>query len=310
MAAGFEWIALKTIALHALGSALPRNPAAAMLFALLLAACIGLGAASSAMAGPAPRPETWSIPSSRPNLSMQATLFRPAGKGPFPLAIINHGSEEDARVRMRMAMPSFPALTAWLLARGYVVVLPERPGHGATGGSYLESQGACLFPDYVKAGLGAAASISATINFMVGQSFVRPTGVLVIGNSAGGWGALALASQNPRTVAGIINFAGGRGGRNQNKPDNNCAPDRLVTAAGVFGKSARIPTLWLYANNDSYFSPALAGQMEHAFVAAGGVAALDILPDVPGDGHALINSSPAAGGWEAPVRKFIDSPRR
>jgi len=301
---------LETIAFTAPGRALRWNHVVTAMLALVIAAYLGFGVLSPAVAGPAPMAETWSIPSSRPNLSMQATLFRPAGKGPFPLAIINHGSEEDVRVRLHMAMPSFPALTAWLLARGYVIVLPERPGHGATGGPYLESQGACLFPDYVKAGLGAAASISATIDFMIRQSFVRPSGVLVIGNSAGGWGALALASQNPGAVAGIISFAGGRGGRNQNRPNNNCAPDRLVTAAGVFGKSARTPTLWLYANNDSYFSPALAGQMEHAFVAAGGNATLDILPDVPGDGHALINTSAAAGGWDAPVRKFIGGLKR
>jgi dienelactone hydrolase len=241
---------------------------------------------------------------------MKATLYRPAGKPPFPLAVINHGSEEDARVRAKMAMPAFPALTAWLLGRGYVVILPERPGHGTTGGLYLESQGPCLFPNYVKAGLGAATSIEAVIDYMTRQDFIRPTGVLVVGNSAGGWGALALASQNPRAVAGVVNFAGGRGGRNHNQPHNNCAPDRLIAAAGAFGKTARIPTLWLYANNDSYFSPALAEQMDQSFAVAGGVAELHILPDVRGDGHALINTAGAEASWAPSLGKFLEHLRR
>ena len=33
--------------------------------------------------------------------------------------------------------------------------------------------------------------------------------------AAGGWATLALSSRNPRGVAGMINFAGGRGGRQQ-----------------------------------------------------------------------------------------------
>jgi alpha-beta hydrolase superfamily lysophospholipase len=31
-------------------------------------------------------------------------------------------------------MPEFRGLTDWFLGRGYAVLLPQRPGHGATGG--------------------------------------------------------------------------------------------------------------------------------------------------------------------------------
>ncbi len=88
----------------------------------------------------------------------------------------------------------------------------------------------------------------------------------------GGWGVLALASRHPRTLTAAINFAGGRGGRMDDKPNNNCARDRLVNVAHEFGRTARTPTLWLYSENDSYFAPTLAQRMVDAFRSGGGKA--------------------------------------
>src|SRR5690606_405420 len=132
--------------------------------------------------------------------------------------------------------PVFAAAAEFFVRRGYAVIVPQRPGHGDTGGPYLEGRdGPCETADYVRSGLAVADSIQAAIDYMPRQSFVKRSGVVVIGQSAGGWGSLALASRNPRNVAAIINFAGGRGGRVHNRPNNNCAPEKLVAAAGMFG---------------------------------------------------------------------------
>jgi pimeloyl-ACP methyl ester carboxylesterase len=236
---------------------------------------------------------------------MRSYLYRPAGDGPFPLAMINHGSDEDAARRAAMGMPDFPALTAWLVARGYAVLLPQRPGHGATGGRYLESHGWCGAPDYEGAGLGSARSIESAMQYMLKQRFIRPDGVLVVGNSAGAWGAIALASRNAPAVAAVINFSGGSGGRDRNRPNTNCAPDRLIAAAADFGHSARVPTLWLYAENDSYFAPDLSRKMAGAFNGAGGEAEYHLLPPVRGDGHALIATSGREASWKLPLGSFL-----
>jgi dienelactone hydrolase len=251
------------------------------------------------------RRQFWLVPSPVPNLEMRSYLYRPAGSGPFPLAVINHGSEEDAARRRAMGMPDFPALTAWLVARGYAVLLPQRPGHGATGGRYLESHGWCASPDYEGAGLATAGSIESAIRYMLTQPFIRPDGVLVIGNSAGAWGAIALAGKNPPAVAAVVNFSGGSGGRDRNRPNNNCAPDKLIAAAADFGRTARVPTLWLYAENDSYFSPDLSRHMADAFSHAGGQADYQLLPSVRGDGHALIATSGQEASWMRPLGNFL-----
>lgn len=53
--------------------------------------------------------------------------------------------------------------------------------------------------------------------------------------------AIALSSLNPPTVKAIIVLAGSRGGRVDNEPNNNCAPDKLVETTGEFGRTARGP---------------------------------------------------------------------
>ena len=77
-----------------------------------------------------------------------AVLFRPPGDGPFRLAVIAHASTQNVLRRAQMPQPEYRALAAWLVARGFAVLVPERPGHGATGGKYLEDQGGCDEADY------------------------------------------------------------------------------------------------------------------------------------------------------------------
>jgi dienelactone hydrolase len=233
------------------------------------------------------RLQQWLVPS--PDLSppSHAILFRPPGEGPFPLALIAHASTQNVLRRAQMPQPEYRALAAWLVARGFAVLVPERPGHGATGGKYLEDQGGCDEADYAKSGRATAEMIAAAMGFARQQPFIRPDGVVVIGHSAGGWGALALASENPKDVAAVIVFAPGRGGRANDFPNQVCAPHTLISAAGEFGKTARVPVTWLVAANDSYFSPVLSRQLADAFRDAGGKVDFRVLDAYGSEGHWL-----------------------
>ena len=71
------------------------------------------------------------------------------------------------------------------------------------------------------------------------------------------------------------------------KPNNNCAPDKLVEVTREFGTKSRIPMLWIYAENDTYFGPDLANRMHKAFTEAGGKAEFRIFPPFGSDGHFL-----------------------
>ena len=165
--------------------------------------------------------------------------------------------------------------------------------------SWAEAYGRCETPDYYNAGLQSAADIQATIDFMRTQPYVAPDRTLVVGQSAGGWATVALSSRNPPGVPGMINFAGGRGGH-QKLPGGgigNCTPDALVQAAAKYGATARVPLLWIYAENDSFFEPALARRMVAAYDAAGGKATYRPVGAFGRDGHSLAGSDSGVPIW-------------
>ena len=236
------------------------------------------------------RMQQWLVPSPDREISAHAVLFRPPGEGPFRLAVIAHASTQNALRRAQMPQPQYRALAAWLVSRGFAVLVPERPGHGATGGRYLEDQGGCDQVDYIGAGRATAGAIATALNYLRRQSFIRQDGAVVIGHSAGGWGALALAADNSAGISGIIAFAPGRGGHAGDFPGQVCAPRMLKLAAAEFGRRAKIPVTWLVAANDSYFPPDFSQQLADAFRGGGDRVEFGVLAATGQEGHWLVES--------------------
>jgi pimeloyl-ACP methyl ester carboxylesterase len=87
--------------------------------------------------------------------------------------------------------------------------------------------------------------------------------------------------------------------------NRNCAPDDLVAVAGELGRAVSIPTLWIYAQNDSYFGPELSRRMADTFRAAGGRADFHLLPAVGEDGHFIIHYPEAVRFWAPILDKFL-----
>jgi pimeloyl-ACP methyl ester carboxylesterase len=206
----------------------------------------------------------------------------------------------------------------WFARQGYVVVAPVRPGYGATAieiperglfGLFFSGVGNCSDANFRDAGLAIASIDRWVMEYMSVQPFIKRDEVVVVGQSGGGWGAIALASQNPPSVRAIIGFAAGRGGHFNGKPNNNCAPDNLVEAAAQFGQTARIPMLWIYTHNDSYFGPKLTKRLAAAFQGAGGNVEYRLLPDFGGDGHFMIDSADAIQIWAPLVSEFLKNHR-
>ena len=240
------------------------------------------------------RMQQWLVPSPAMDVTSRARLFRPSGDGPFRLAVISHASTQNMLRRAQMPQPEYRALAGFLVARGFAVLVPERPGHGATGGRYLEDQGGCDEADYARSGRATADAIAAAAGFMRKQPFIRPDGMVIVGHSAGGWGALALAGENPKDVSAIIAFAPGRGGHANDQPNKVCAPHTLMAAAAEFGKAARVPVTWLVAANDTYFSPDLSRRMADAFRGSAGKASFHVLAASGSEGHWLAETEAGA----------------
>jgi dienelactone hydrolase len=233
------------------------------------------------------REQPWLVPTPDAGHPARAVLFRPPGDGPFQLAVIAHATTQNVLRRAQMPQPEYRALAAFLVGRGFAVLVPERLGHGATGGAYLEDQHGCDEADYARSGRATAEQIRLALEFLRTQPFVRPGGAVVIGHSAGGWGALALAGEDAKSVAAIIAFAPGRGGHANDFENQICAPHTLLAAAGTYGGQARVPVTWLVAANDTYFSPQFSKKLVDSFRAGGGKADFRLLPAFGGEGHWL-----------------------
>ncbi len=246
-------------------------------------------------------------------LPLFAYVVRPVGGGPYPLLIMNHGISGDPEQRGFFPLVEFRDAAYWFARRGYFVVAPvryggvsiDRPEQGLFS-LYFASVGHCDKPNFLGPGLIIATLNQWVIDFMEKEATVAPGKAIVVGQSGGGWGAIALSSLNPSSVRAIITFAAGRGGRVDGKPNNNCAPDKLVEATRNFGMKSRIPMLWIYSENDTYFGPDLANRMHEAFTAAGGKAEFQMLPPFGSDGHFLIDAAEAVPIWSPLVSRFLD----
>src|SRR5262245_13985368 len=153
-------------------------PSPKVLFALIAFAVMMPRAASAqanfgaqGIEGQPNRMQQGLVPPPAPGIASHAVLFRPPGEGPFPLAVIAHATTQNVLRRAQMPQPEYRALAVFLVARGFAVLVPERPGHGATGGNYLEDQGGCDEADYARSGRATADELAAAAGFMRKQPF-------------------------------------------------------------------------------------------------------------------------------------------
>src|ERR1700761_6001625 len=256
--------------------------------------------------------EIWALPIPLP---MIAYVVRPIGPGPFPLLIMNHGVSLNQQERAFFPLVEFRDAAMWFARRGYLVVAPTGSGYGAAAldtpehglfAVFYSKIGQCENPNFRDAGMAVALLDKWIIDYMTEQKLAVPNSAIVIGQSAGGWGAIALSSQNLPSVKAIIAFAAGRGGRVGGKPNNNCNPDKLVEATGDFGRAARTPTLWIYIENDTYFGPELSKRMHAAYTGAGGSAEYHLMPPFGNEGHIFIDSPESIPQWSPLVSQFLD----
>ena len=235
-------------------------------------------------------------------LNLDARIYRPAGPGPFPLVVINHGTPPD-KSKMRGIELGFDRAAKWFVSQGFAVVVALRPGFGGSDGDYLEAAGSCSHEDYVMGGRRTAAIESLIVQSASTLPFVKADQIIVVGQSAGGFGVVALADEPPPGVLGVISFAGGRGGDGH---EHICAGvETLAAADAVFGKANRLPQLWLYAANDHFFNPATAHAMAQAYQSASTPKVMFVdLPEFGTDGHqTFAKADPKV--WAPDVSAFL-----
>jgi dienelactone hydrolase len=247
--------------------------------------------------------ETDLIEDGRP-VRLEAVIFKPDGAGPFPLAVINHGSTGGGRDPAVAKQTWFAAdLADFLNERGWMVAFPQRRGRGRSDGLYDEG-----FSEDRKLGYTCDADISlrgadralsevdAAIAALRRRQDVAPTPVLIGGQSRGGVLAVAYAGLHPAQISGVINFVGGWLGE-------NCSSAGAVNQA-LFERGARYgrPTIWLYGQGDLFYSIAHSRSNIAAFEKAGGQGSF--FEFGPNPGHFVFRYPDL---WSGPIDKYLSS---
>ncbi len=250
-------------------------------------------------------------------LELRALLWRPAGRGPFPAVLFNHGSgrgiqatsgDRDEHTFEWQAAVLAPAF----VRHGYVFLYLFRRGTGLSADQGTSSSDRW---DKELATNGEAARNRLQLQLLetdelgdalAGLSFLRTLPevdarrVAVAGHSFGGQISLLLA-QRDRTLRAAVVFAGAAG----SWPRSPALRERLFGA--VAGTTA--PVFFIYAANDYSTAPgeALAAEMERL----GKPHHLKIYPPVgrsAPEGHGFVHLRVAA--WEPDVFAFLSEQMR
>ncbi|NML16057.1 dienelactone hydrolase family protein [Azohydromonas caseinilytica] len=228
------------------------------------------------------------------NIRLQVTVLQPDGPGPFPLAVVNHGaSGKQPPARMERHRHTFAAY--YFLSRGYAVALPMLRGYAGSEGR-LHPAGC----NYESVALGNAADIQAVIDFMARDPTVDARRTVMAGQSFGGWNTLAFGSLGDPRVKALVSFAGG-----MNASSCPNSPAVLPRGAGRFGATTRVPSIWFYGENDSFFGPPLAQVMHERYTAAGGRAELVAFGPFMKDAHELLAFPQGLPIWAPRLDAFL-----
>lgn len=228
-------------------------------------------------------------------MQLETTLYKPSGAGPFPLVVINHGKAYgDPRFQNRYR----PVLAArFFLQRGYAVIVPMRQGFSKSEGNYIG--GGC---NVESNGRVQAEDVKATLDYVILQPWADKEHIVVLGQSHGGWTTLAFGVQGYPGVKGLINFAGGL--RQEQCPGWE---GTLARSAAGYAAETKLPSIWFYGDNDSYFNTETFHAMYEQYVAAGGKAQLVAYGKFGSDSHTLFGSQAGGAIWESKVSSFLAS---
>ncbi|WP_296650565.1 CocE/NonD family hydrolase [Paraburkholderia sp.] len=234
------------------------------------------------------------------DITLETTIYRPEGPGPFPMVVFNHGKIlGDPRNQARSDPVSF---AREFVRRGYVVVAPNRRGFAGSGGDYV--QDGC---DVASNGLDQAADVAATVAYMSKQPYVDANHIVVAGTSHGGLATIAYGTEAAQGVRALINFSGGL-------RQDTCKgwQDNLTQAFGGYGGKARVASLWLYGDNDSVWTRDLVTRMYAAYHDAQTAEALPAasakLVDFgayKNDAHRLVGDRDGVKIWWPQVEVFL-----
>lgn len=238
-------------------------------------------------------------------VELEVVLFKPLDGERFPLLVVNHGSTGNG---------SDPSLfddtfthkptSLHFVEQGWMVAYPQRRGRGKSDGLYDEgftpnrSGYSCDATIALAGAERALDDLDAATDWLRMRADVDTTRMLVSGSSRGGILSIAYLARRSDAYLGAINFVGGWLGE-------GCGDFATVNRT-LFADGAAFPgrSLWIYAENDSFYSLGHSRSNFDAFTQAGGVGDFEVFQRDPGrNGHFIIND---ADRWGDTVDAYVE----
>ena len=239
-------------------------------------------------------------------IRLETVIFKPPGPGPFPLAVLNHGSTGRTPTP-ELARQTWASLEIadFLNSRGWLVAFPQRRGRGKSDGFDDEEfsrngkpGSTCDTATALGGADRAMADIDAAIAVLRRRPDVAPGPVLIGGQSRGGVLSVVYAGKHPEQTLGVINFVGGW--LNERCPVAELVNQTLFVRGAPYGR----PTIWLYGQGDHFYSVAYSRKNFAAFEAAGGQGKFFAF-NMPSDvGHNVIHYPDL---WAGPIGDYLNS---
>jgi dienelactone hydrolase len=233
--------------------------------------------------------------SSQP-IKLEATLYKPAGSGPFPVVIFNHGSTGPGAIPVS-STENPRGYATYLLKKGIALIIPMRRGRGKSEGAYNEPYDCSQYQQ--ERGIQyAIESLDAVYDYLRRQEWANTHQIILSGTSRGGILSVVYAAERPGTAIGVINFVGGW-------MTDRCMGDVNELFFAEAGRKCRTPSLFLYAANDSFYSASSINRYQMAFRKGGGEMEYKLytLP-VGSNGHGLFYNSHK--DWAPDVDRFLE----
>ena len=234
---------------------------------------------------------------------IKVTVFRDDAREKSPYLVLNHGRPASEADFARMARQRFAENSRYFVTRGFVVLVPTRVGYGESGGPDVEYSGRCDSKNYAPVYAAAADQTVAVLEAAAQLPYVDLSRGIVVGQSFGGMTSIALSARALPGLAGAVNFAGGGGGNPAERPANPCGASRLTALYKEYGAASKVPTLWLYSENDRYWGAELPREWFRSFVSAGAKAQFVQLPAYKDNGHGIFTGNPDA--WRPAFEGFL-----
>ena len=226
------------------------------------------------------------------------TVKRADATGRLPVALITHGKLPTASRMLEQHATNLRNQARDLAHRGWLSVIVMRRGFGASDGP-MPAPITCQSPSMREFFEADADDLEATLKAVSARPDADPNHIIAIGASAGGVAVTALAARNPKGLAGVVSISGGLRFDTCNKDD------LLVAAMRAYGKASRVPSLWVYAQNDRLFDPSIVYRMHRAFLEGGADVKLVMLGAMGRDGHTIFDTPTGRDHWLPEMDAFL-----